>query len=105
MLHAIIKKFPQTIIDEKSPILFSHLVTRLVNDDDSKVRTMIGVAIKLLIGRVSQRRLDSILNYSLSLYFGSQEQVWATATGAMVKHFFFDTNFVLSRRLFHLVVL
>ncbi|KAJ0034275.1 hypothetical protein Pint_25497 [Pistacia integerrima] len=77
MLHAIIKKFPQTKLDEQSHTLFVHLVARLANDHDNKVRSMTGVAIKLLIERINPHMLHSILEYSLSWYLGMKQQLWS----------------------------
>lgn len=79
MLHAIILKFPASVIDEQSQTLFVHLVVCLSNDYDPKVRSMTGAAIKLLIGRVSSPPLHSILEYSLSWYLGEQKHLWSAA--------------------------
>ncbi|KDO50652.1 hypothetical protein CISIN_1g042789mg [Citrus sinensis] len=82
MLHVIIKKFPQTKLDEQSNTLFLHLVFRLVNDPDNTVRLMIGVALKLLVGRISPHSLYSILEYSLSWYLDGMQQL--QSAGAQV---------------------
>lgn len=82
MLHVIIKKFPQTKLDEQSNTLFLHLVFRLVNDPDNTVRLMIGVALKLLVGRISSHSLYSILEYSLSWYLDGMQQL--QSAGAQV---------------------
>ncbi|XP_047333762.1 small subunit processome component 20 homolog [Impatiens glandulifera] len=79
LLHAIIVKFPKDVIDEHSHMIFVHLVVCLANDHDSKVRSMTGAAIKLLIGHVSSRALDSILEFSLSWYSGEKQQLWSAA--------------------------
>ncbi|KAK3004391.1 hypothetical protein RJ639_018254 [Escallonia herrerae] len=79
MLHAIIIKFPQSVVDELSQTTFVHLVVCLANDQDNKVRSMTGAAIKLLIGRVSPQPLDSILQYSLSWYSGGKQHLWSAA--------------------------
>ncbi|XVF65313.1 hypothetical protein PTKIN_Ptkin09bG0238000 [Pterospermum kingtungense] len=49
---------------------------------DNKVRSMTGAVIKLLIGRISQHSLNSILEYSLSWYLGEKQQLWSA--GAQV---------------------
>ncbi|KAF5199197.1 Small subunit processome component 20-like protein [Thalictrum thalictroides] len=79
MLHAIIIKFPKHIVDEHAQTFFVKLVVCLANDQDSKVRSMIGAALKLLIGRTSQSTLNSILEYSLSWYAGANENLWSPA--------------------------
>ncbi|KAF5740542.1 small subunit processome component 20 isoform X1 [Tripterygium wilfordii] len=82
MLHAIIMKFPKSILDEQSQTVFVHLVVSLANDTDNKVRSMTGTVIKHLIGRIEPHSLLSILQYSLSWYLGEKQQLWST--GAQV---------------------
>ncbi|XP_059304794.1 uncharacterized protein LOC132056479 isoform X2 [Lycium ferocissimum] len=79
MLYAIIMKFPVSIIDEQSQTFFLHLVVCLANDRDNKVRSMTGTVIKLLIGRVSPRSLQSILEFSRSWYLGDKPHLWSAA--------------------------
>ncbi|XP_020226475.1 small subunit processome component 20 homolog isoform X2 [Cajanus cajan] len=82
MIHAIIVKFPRSVLDEQSHILFVHLVACLVNDNDNIVRSMSGVAIKKLISAVSPNSLKSILEDALSWYLGDKQQLWGA--GAQV---------------------
>ncbi|XP_045811204.1 small subunit processome component 20 homolog isoform X1 [Trifolium pratense] len=79
MIHAIIVKFPRSVLDEQSQTFFIHLVACLANDNDNIVRSMSGAAIKKLIGSVSPNALDSILKYALSWYLGDKQQLWAAA--------------------------
>ncbi|MCD9558563.1 U3 snoRNP protein [Datura stramonium] len=79
MLHAIIMKFPVSIIDEQSQMFFLHLVVCLANDRDNKVRSMTGTVIKLLVGRISPRSLQSILEFSRSWYLGDKPHLWSAA--------------------------
>ncbi|KAL7121582.1 hypothetical protein ACP275_02G190700 [Erythranthe tilingii] len=79
MLHAIIKKFPRNVLDAQSQTMFVHLVMSLVNDDDSKVRSMSAAAIKCLIEHVSTNSLHSTLEYSLSWYLGGKQNLWGAA--------------------------
>ncbi|KAM3327222.1 small subunit processome component 20 isoform X1 [Capsicum chacoense] len=79
MLHAIIMKFPVSIIDEQSQMFFLHLVVCLANDCDNRVRSMTGTVIKLLVGRVSPRSLQSILEFSRSWYLGDKPHLWSAA--------------------------
>lgn len=83
MLHAIIKKFPQTKLDEQSDTLFVRLVVCLANDSNNKVRSMTATTIKLLIGRISPHLLQSILEYCRSWYLGKKQQL--CSAGAQVK--------------------
>lgn len=79
MIHVIIVKFPGNVLDEQSQTFFLHLVACLANDNDDLVRSMSGVAIKMLIGSVSTKSLESILKYALSWYLGGKQQLWGAA--------------------------
>ncbi|KAK9274446.1 hypothetical protein L1049_021693 [Liquidambar formosana] len=79
MIHAVVIKFPKSIVDEQSQTLFVHLVICLANDHDNRVRSMTGAALKLLIGRVSPHSLHSIFEYSLSWYMSEKQQLWSAA--------------------------
>ncbi|KAJ1404603.1 Down-regulated-in-metastasis protein [Sesbania bispinosa] len=79
MIHAIIVKFPRSVLDEQSQTLFVHLVACLANDNDNIVRSMSGAAIKKLIGSVSPNSLNSVLEYALSWYLGGKQQLWGAA--------------------------
>lgn len=79
MIHAIILKFPQKVVDAQCQTLFMHLVVTLANDDDKKVRSMSAAAIKCLIGHVSTHLLHSILEYSMSWYLGGRRSLWGAA--------------------------
>ncbi|KAK8473806.1 hypothetical protein PHAVU_001G253000 [Phaseolus vulgaris] len=79
MIHVIIVKFPRSVLDEQSNILFVHLVACLANDNDNIVRSMSGTAIKKLVSSVSPNSLNSILDYALSWYLGGKQQLWSAA--------------------------
>ncbi|XP_054807809.1 U3 small nucleolar RNA-associated protein 20 isoform X1 [Prosopis cineraria] len=79
MIHAVIVKFPRSVLDEQSQTLFVHLVACLANDNDNSVRSMSGAAIKELIGSISPNSLNSILEYALSWYLGEKQQLWGAA--------------------------
>ena len=83
MLHAIIVKLPTRFVDQHSRIFLLFLVKSLANDDDKKVRSMAGAAIKLLINRVSSHCRESIIQYCLTWYVGGNLRLWST--GAQVK--------------------
>ncbi|WOG89602.1 hypothetical protein DCAR_0208840 [Daucus carota subsp. sativus] len=82
MLHAIIVKLPTRFVDQHSRIFLLFLVKSLANDDDKKVRSMAGAAIKLLINRVSSHCRESIIQYCLTWYVGGNLRLWST--GAQV---------------------
>ncbi|PON57236.1 Coatomer beta subunit [Trema orientale] len=79
MLHAIIVKFPKSVVDDQSQTLFIHLVVCLANDQDNEVRSMSGAAIKRLIGCTSSRSLQTILDCSISWYLDKKSQLWSAA--------------------------
>lgn len=79
MIHAIIVKFPRSVLDDQSQTLFVHLVACLANDNDNSVRSMSGTAIKKLIGSISPNSLHSILEYALSWYLGGKQQLRSAA--------------------------
>lgn len=83
MIHAIIVKFPKSVLDEQSQTLFVHLVVCLANDNDNIVRSMCATAIKKLIGSVSPDALNSVLKYALSWYLGGKQQLWGAAAQVM----------------------
>lgn len=86
MLHTIIVKFPQNVVDEQSQTFFVHLVICLANDQDNEVRSLAGVAIKCLIGYISSHSFRSILEYSLSWYLGGKQQLWSAAAQVKFSH-------------------
>ncbi|KAL2923314.1 Small subunit processome component 20-like protein [Bienertia sinuspersici] len=79
MLKTIIKRFPEGIICEQSQTFFLHLVLALANDHDNQVRSLIGIVIKHLIGRIRSQPLESILNICLTWYMGEKQQLRSPA--------------------------
>ncbi|XP_028759690.1 small subunit processome component 20 homolog isoform X2 [Neltuma alba] len=79
MIHAIIVKFPRTVLDQQSQLLFVNLVLCLANDSDSSVRSMSGAAIKELMGSVSPNSQNSMLEYALCWYLGEKQKLWGAA--------------------------
>lgn len=92
MLHAIIVKFPSKNVDEQSQTLFVHLVVCLANDQDNRVRSMTGAAIKKLIGCVSSHSLHSILEYTLSWYSEETQQLWSAAAQVIISELHYDVD-------------
>lgn len=84
MLHTVILKFPDSVVEEQAEPLFLPLVTRLVNDNASHVRAMVGTVLKVLMGRVSSRALQRMLDFSLTWYKGEEHRLWRPA--AQVTH-------------------
>ncbi|XP_019152270.1 PREDICTED: uncharacterized protein LOC109149079 [Ipomoea nil] len=79
MLRAIIVKIPDRI-QEQSQTIFMHLVICLANDQDNKVRSMAGVAIKLLAENMKKfGSLTSVIEYSFSWYRGEKQHLWSSA--------------------------
>ncbi|KAG1347740.1 hypothetical protein COCNU_06G015690 [Cocos nucifera] len=79
MLHAILVKFPKSVVDSQAQTFFLQLVVALANDCDQKVQSMVATVIKVLIGRTSHHALHSILDYSLSWYLSEKKHLWSAA--------------------------
>ncbi|XP_020699901.1 small subunit processome component 20 homolog isoform X1 [Dendrobium catenatum] len=77
MLHAILIKFPRSVIDSHVQTFFLHLVVSLANEQDQRVRSMVLTVLKELISRTSQQMLQPILEYTLSWYFGKKQYLWS----------------------------
>ncbi|PNX86949.1 hypothetical protein L195_g043032, partial [Trifolium pratense] len=83
MIHAIIVKFPISVLDEQSPKLFLHLVACMANDNDNIVRSMSEAAIEKLARSVSPNALDSIFKCALTWYLDSNRQLWSSSAQVM----------------------
>lgn len=79
MLHTVIMKFPETVVEEQSESLFLPLVTRLVNDSASHVRAMVATVLKVLMSRLGSRSLQRMLDFSLTWYKGDNRRLWQPA--------------------------
>ncbi|KAL2629925.1 hypothetical protein R1flu_014611 [Riccia fluitans] len=79
MLHTIIVKFPDSVVEEQGDSMFFPLVTRLVNDESNQVRSMIGSILKVLMERVGPHKLQRFVDFSLSWYKGSDPRLWRPA--------------------------
>lgn len=79
MLHTIILKFPDAVVEEQADSMFFPLVTRLVNDDSNQVRSMIGTILKVLMGRVGPRNVQRFVLFALSWYKGADQRLWRPA--------------------------
>ncbi|KAM3330839.1 hypothetical protein ACQJBY_027135 [Aegilops geniculata] len=79
MLHDILTRFPQRIIDDQGQTFFLHLVVALANEQHEKVSSMIVVAIKKLLGRIGDQGKNSIFEYSLSWYTGEKQNLWSAS--------------------------
>ena len=79
MLGTIIKRFPESVINKQSQMLFVHLVVALANDHDNQVRSLIGIVIRNLISRIRSQSLHSILEYCLAWYLREKQLLWSTS--------------------------
>ncbi|KAG0630923.1 hypothetical protein M758_1G214100 [Ceratodon purpureus] len=79
MLHTVITKFPETVIEEHAESIFLPLVARLVNDNDNHVRAMVGTVLKVLMSRVGPRALQRMVEFSLTWYKGDNSRLWRPA--------------------------
>uniref|UniRef100_J3L1D9 Uncharacterized protein n=1 Tax=Oryza brachyantha TaxID=4533 RepID=J3L1D9_ORYBR len=79
MLHDILTRFPQRIIDDQGQTFFLHLVVALANEQHQNVSSMILRAIQKLLGRIGDQGKNSIFEYSLSWYTGEKQNLWSAS--------------------------
>lgn len=79
MLHDILTRFPQRIIDDQGQTFFLHLVVALANEQHQNVSSMILRAIQKLLGRISDQGKSSIFEYALSWYIGDKQSLWSAS--------------------------
>lgn len=93
MLHTVILKFPDTVVEEHTESMFFPLVTRLVNDESNQVRSMIGTILKVLMGHVGPRSIQRMVDFAISWYKGADERLHRAA--AQVKPHFSLSRLIL----------
>lgn len=79
MLHNILTRFPQRIVDDQGQTFFLHLVVALSNEQHQNVSSMILRAIQKLLGRIGDQGKNSIFEYTLSWYTGEKQNLWSAS--------------------------
>ncbi|CAD6233132.1 unnamed protein product [Miscanthus lutarioriparius] len=79
MLHDILTRFPQRIIDDQGQTFFHHLVVALADEQHQNVSSMILRAIQKLLGRIGDQGKSYIFEYSLSWYTGEKKSLWSAS--------------------------
>eukprot|EP00850_Spirogloea_muscicola_P013633 SM000093S24444 [mRNA] locus=s93:494111:510484:+ [translate_table: standard] len=79
MLHAIILKFPASVVEEQAEGLFVPLAARLVVDTDPRVRAMVGVVVKALLVRVGPHVGPKLLAFAFTWLRGDDARLWRPA--------------------------
>uniref|UniRef100_A0ACD5UJH9 Uncharacterized protein n=1 Tax=Avena sativa TaxID=4498 RepID=A0ACD5UJH9_AVESA len=79
MLHDILTRFPQRIIDDQGQTFFLNLVVALANEQHPNVSSMILRTIQKLLGRIGDQGKNSIFEYSLSWYTGEKQNLWSAS--------------------------
>uniref|UniRef100_A0A0D9V2B9 Uncharacterized protein n=1 Tax=Leersia perrieri TaxID=77586 RepID=A0A0D9V2B9_9ORYZ len=79
MLHDILTRFPQRIIDDQGQTFFLHLVVALANEQHQNVSSMILRAIRKLLERIGDQGKNSMFDYSLSWYTGEKQNLWSAS--------------------------
>ncbi|XP_039847986.1 small subunit processome component 20 homolog isoform X2 [Panicum virgatum] len=77
MLHDILTRFPQRIVDDQGQTFFLHLVVALANEQHQNVSSMILRTIQKLLVRIGDQGKNSIFEYSLSWYTGEKQSLWS----------------------------
>eukprot|EP00898_Chlorokybus_atmophyticus_P007671 jgi/Chlat1/7905/Chrsp67S07348 len=75
MLHLLVSKFPQVLLDEQAEFFFLPLVSRLVNDENATCRAMLATVMRLLMNRVSPNHRQQFLDYAIKWYGGNDAQL------------------------------
>jgi len=75
LIHTLVVKFPEVVIDDYAEFLFLPLVLRLSNDSDAKCRGVIATALKQLLEKTSN-------NKKPGFYFADQKctRAWKRST-------------------------
>lgn len=71
VMARIAAKLPPPVIQQYLELLFLPLVPRLVNDDSTTCRKMVGLLIKDLLGRAQRKQLDTLLDLVLEWSAGA----------------------------------
>ncbi|KAL6615458.1 hypothetical protein ACP70R_037728 [Stipagrostis hirtigluma subsp. patula] len=79
MLHGILMRFPQRIIDDQGQTFFLHLVVALANEQHQNVSSMIIKVIQKLLERTGDQGKNPIFEYSLSWYTGEKQSLWSAS--------------------------
>jgi U3 small nucleolar RNA-associated protein 20 len=85
MLHDILTRFPQRIVDDQGQTFFLHLVVALANEQHQNVSSMILRAIQKLFGRIGDQGKNSIFEYSLSWYTGEKQSLWSPSAQVTIQ--------------------
>lgn len=80
MIHTILEKFPKDVVKEHFDSFYFKLVEGLINENDSKIRSMIGVVIKQLTKCAGRHAFA--LDISLRWYTVENRKMWSV--GAQV---------------------
>jgi U3 small nucleolar RNA-associated protein 20 len=94
MLHDILTRFPQRIIDDQGQTFFLNLVVALANEQHQNVSSMILRTIQKLLGRIGDQGKKSIFEYSLSWYTGEKQNLWSAS--AQVNYYFLISSQTLN---------
>jgi len=72
VMARIVSKLPLALLVQYLELFFLPLVTRLVNDDSTTCRTMVGVLLKELMARAPRKQLDTLVDLILEWAGGSE---------------------------------
>ena len=72
VMARIVTKLPLALLVQYLELFFLPLVTRLVNDDSTTCRTMVGVLLKKLMARAPRKQLDTLVDLILEWAGGSE---------------------------------
>ncbi|KAJ3705626.1 hypothetical protein LUZ61_009331 [Rhynchospora tenuis] len=79
ILHAILMKFPKSIVDSQAEPIFLRLVETLLKEKDPEILSIVPTTVKVLIDHTSESILNSIMNWCISWYTGDNHCLWSAA--------------------------
>lgn len=67
LVHAIVKRFPQEVLNQKAGFLFLSLGARLVNDESADCRRLVAECLETLIGKLTVNNRGQLFDIVLTL--------------------------------------
>eukprot|EP00803_Ostreobium_quekettii_P010225 evm.model.scf_622.2 EVM.evm.TU.scf_622.2 scf_622:22710-43215(-) len=75
LLNAVVRKFPQEVLEAQAELFFLPLVTRLVNESSPACRSSVGDVVRKLLVRLDGRCRDKLTNLTLQWLHGEDSRL------------------------------
>ncbi|EFN57812.1 hypothetical protein CHLNCDRAFT_51116 [Chlorella variabilis] len=83
MLTVVLTKFPQPLVSQWAEMVFLPLVARLVNDPDSRCRSLVGAALGVVARRAGTPQRDRLAQYCVRWLGGGDARLSRAAAQAL----------------------